>query len=455
MSDNNIPMAAAEVKRLKVLLVHISDYHRGGGGGVSMYRLHRSLQSAGVDSRILCGTKTLSSPDITQIPRLPKLERLLKVPTSNLGLNDIHLVNSFRVKNLEVYRQADILDFHGIHGGRTLSYLSLPMLTREKPAVFTMHDMWAFTGHCAYSYDCDRWQIGCGQCPYLDTHPAVKRDNTHLEWKLKNWVYEYSNLTIVTVSNWLAKLARQSMLQRFPIHYIPNGIDTETYKPLDPEKCRALLDIPLNKRVLMFGALSLSNHRKGGDLLLKALQSLPVALQKELVLLTIGRGGEELFKIDNIQTINLGFVTQARFKAICYSAADLFIHPTRADNLPLMLLESMACGTPMVSFDVGGVPELVRPGITGYLAKYEDADDLCRGIIQLLENDSVRRSMREHCRSIVLREYTLKLQTQRYLEVYHRLLHNSASQPVEERDSSTNLVPGENESETKSSYSVS
>lgn len=440
---------------MKVLLIHISDYHRGGGGGVSMYRLHRSFKNAGVDSRILCGTKTLSSPDITQIPRLPKLERPLKVITSKLGLNDIHLVNSFRIKNLEVYRQADILDFHGIHGGRTLSYLSLPMLTKDKPAVFTMHDMWALTGHCAYSYDCDRWRIGCGQCPYPDTHPAVKRDNTHLEWKLKNWVYGHSNLTIVTVSSWLAKLARQSLLQRFAIHHIPNGVDTDAYKPLDPDKCRALLGIPLDKRVLMFGALNLSHHRKGGDLLLKALQNLPATLQKELVLLTIGQGGEEFSKIDNIQTINLGFVTQARFKAMCYSAADLFIHPTRADNLPLMLLESMACGTPMVSFDVGGVPELVRPGITGYLAKQDDANDLCRGIIQLLEDNSARRRMGEHCRTTALREYTLELQTQRYLEMYHRLVQNSVSQPVEKRDSSTNLLSGESESETESTYSVS
>lgn len=412
---------------MNVLLIHLSDYHQGGGGGVAMNRLHRGLRQAGVDSRILCGLKTIPSPYISTIPRRPRTERLLKILTSNLGLNDIHLIGSFEINNLEVYNQADILDFHGMHSG-TLSYLALPALTRNKPAVFTLHDMWALTGHCGYSYDCTRWQTGCGRCPYPDTNPPVKRDGTRWEWKLKNWAYSQSNLAIVAVSRWLADLAQKSMLERFPIYHIPNGIDTNLYEPLDRDQCRALLGIPPRKKVLMFGALNVKHHRKGGDLLLAALEKLPAALKKEIVLLVIGSRGQSLSQIAGIQTIDMGFVTHARLKAMCYSAADLFVQPTRADNAPLVLLESMACGTPMVSFRVGGVPELVRPGVNGYLAEPEDAQGFSQGIVQLLEDEALRSQLSRQCRSMALEEYTLDLQVARYIELYHKLVQNSVPQ---------------------------
>jgi glycosyltransferase involved in cell wall biosynthesis len=109
-------------------------------------------------------------------------------------------------------------------------------------------------------------------------------------------------------------------------------------------------------------------------------------------------------------------------KAIAYSAADLCVFPTRADNLPLVLQESMAYGTPMVSFNVGGVPDLVRPNVTGYLAKPEDAKDFSQGILQLLEDDTLREKMSANCRAIALQEYPIELQAKRYIELYQQVL---------------------------------
>jgi glycosyltransferase involved in cell wall biosynthesis len=214
------------------------------------------------------------------------------------------------------------------------------------------------------------------------------------------------------------------MLSRFPIHHIPYGIDTDAYQALDPEQCRSLLGIPLGKRVLMFGAQSLTDPRKGGDLLMKALSSFPESLKAETVLLILGNGGEGIAQAVGMQTLNLGYVNSDRLKSIAYSAADLFIFPTRADNLPLVLQESMACGTPMVSFKIGGVPDLVRPGITGYLAQPEDAQDFCNGIVQLLEDGNLRDRMSQQCRAIALAEYPLELQAQRYIELYYQALQN-------------------------------
>jgi glycosyltransferase involved in cell wall biosynthesis len=220
------------------------------------------------------------------------------------------------------------------------------------------------------------------------------------------------------------------MLNRFPIHHIPNGIDTEAYQPLEAEQCRSLLGIPTGKKVLMFGAQSLKDSRKGGDLLLKALFSLPESLKAETVLLTLGNGGEAISEAAGMQTLNLGYLSSDRVKAIAYCAADLFVFPTRADNLPLVLQESMACGTPMVSFKVGGIPDLVRPGVTGYLATPEDAQDFCNGIVQLLEDEALRDRMSQQCRAIALAEYPLELQAQRYIELYRQAMQNSSCDPL-------------------------
>jgi glycosyltransferase involved in cell wall biosynthesis len=416
---------------MRVLLVNAGDYGRGGGQ-IAMYRLHRGLRKAGVDSKILCKYKKLESSESVAIPHSflsSRLESRLGQLTSRFGFNDIHCLSTFKIQGLRAYREADLLDFHCIHSGY-FNHLALPSLTAPKPAVLTLHDMWYFTGHCAYSYDCDRWKIGCGRCPYPDSYPPVRRDNTRLEWKLKNWVYKRSHITIVTPSSWMAMQAKQSMLGDLSIHQIPNGVDTEMYQPLDRGHCRSLLGIPADSRVLLFSAMRLDGFtadglRKGGDLLVKALGNLPASLKAETVLLLLGDGGEAVADAVGIQALNLGYVSSDRLKAIAYCAADLFVLPTRADNLPLGLLESMACGTPLVSFRVGGVPELVRPGITGYLAEPGDANDLSNGIIQLLEDEALRHAMSQQCRAIALKEYPLELQVQRYLELYRQVLANA------------------------------
>ncbi|MES1021712.1 glycosyltransferase family 4 protein [Gloeocapsa sp. BRSZ] len=413
---------------MKVLHLWRSDSGtRGGGGAVSMHRLHLGLKAAGVDSQILCESKTTESSDVQVLERWSGLETLgkcLKQLTSRLGLNDIHRISSFKIKQHPAYIDADILHFHGTHSG-FINYLALPYLTARKPAVFTLCDMWTFTGHCAFSYDCNRWQIGCGNCPYPDLNPSIRRDNTRLEWKLKEWTYNHSNITFVTKSTWLTQIAQQSLLSRHPIHEIPNGIDTDIYQPLDRAQCRTQLGIPQDKNVLMFAAVQLNHFQKGGDLLLKALQRLPASIKAETVLVIFGHSGEAIAQTIGMPTLNLGYISDERHKAVCYSAADLFLFPTRAETFGNVALESMACGTPVVSFKVGGVPDLVRHGITGYLATPEDAQDFSHGIAQLLAHSS--NDMSQQCREIALHEYSIESCTQRHIKLYNQILENGAS----------------------------
>lgn len=405
---------------MKVLQINQSDIQ--GGAAIAAYRLHQGLLAQNIDSRLCVGTVKTDDDRVISIPRKERLERQLTQLTGRLALNYVHHAGSFDIPKHDFYKNADILNFHNLHSG-TFNYLAIPSLTKQKPAIFTLHDMWSFTGHCAYSYDCERWKMGCGKCPYLDSYPIIHRDNTRLEWRLKKWVYSHSNLTIVTLSKWLTDQVQQSMLNQFPIHHIPNGINLDDYKPIDQELCRAALEIPVSKRVLMFAAQSLKDKRKGGDLLVKSLSQLPSSLKPDLLLLTIGDGGENIATATGIETLNLGYVGGDRLKSIAYSAADLFVFPTYADNLPLVLQESMACGTPMVSVNIGGVPDLVRPLVTGYLAKPGDAIDFSNGIVKLLEEEELRNQMGQNCRTIAVKEYSLELQAQRYINLYHQALN--------------------------------
>jgi glycosyltransferase involved in cell wall biosynthesis len=403
-------------------ILHINQSDIAGGAAIAGYRLHQGLLAQNINSKLLVGRVTIKdNSSIAAIPRKPRLDNRLRRLTQPLGFNYINFVGAFAIPQNIFYQEADIINLHNLHSG-AFNYLALPRITKHKPTVFTLHDMWSFTGHCAYSYNCDRWKIGCGKCPHLESYPAVKRDNTAIEWKLKNWIYDRTNLTIVTLSSWLTEQVKQSMLARFPIQQIPNGIDTQAYQPIESDKCRDILGIPQNKKVLLFAAQNLQNYTKGGDLLVKALSCLPESLKQETILLTIGKDDGTIAATVGLEILNLGYINDDHQKSVAYSAADLFILPTRADNLPLVLQESMACGTPMISFKVGGVSDLVRPEITGYLAQPEDAQDLAKGIVKLLEDQSLREKMSQNCRAIAIKEYSLELQVKRYLNLYHQVL---------------------------------
>jgi len=166
---------------------------------------------------------------------------------------------------------------------------------------------------------------------------------------------------------------------------------------------------------------------KGADLLIKALQTLPVSLRKETVLLLVGEGGEAMKRELDMDVIPLGFVSSDRLKVLAYSAADIFLFPSRADNAPLVLLETMACGTPTVAFAVGGVSDMVRPGVTGLLADAEAPGQLSARIVELLENPELRANLRLQCRAIAEKEYSLDSYVEQHAMLYRELLESVAA----------------------------
>ncbi len=411
----------SEKRRDMNVLMFSPAYDLAGGAVIAANRLFQALRQSGIQTRMLTGKSSFENDVVNELQHNFFGEKVLSRLTQPLGLNYINYYSSFRIPDHNFFKEADVLNFHTIHSGY-FNYLALPKLTQLKPAVFTLHDAWSFTGHCGVSFDCEKWKTGCGNCPYPKNYPPIQHDNTKLEWKLKKRAYSKSRITFVTPSKWLTSLAKQSMIGEYDIHTIPYGLDTNTFEPLEPEHCRKVLGVPPGKKVLLFGAMGLTERGKGGDLLVKALNKMPESMKKSIVLLTLGQADEAFKNNIDIQTINLGYVSGDRMKAIALSAADIFIFPTRSDNHPCIVQESLACGTPIVSFNVTGVPELVREGITGYLAEGENADSFLARILQLLEENSVRETMKKNCREIALNEYRLDIQAQRYSELFSSIL---------------------------------
>jgi glycosyltransferase involved in cell wall biosynthesis len=405
---------------MKVLHLNQSDI--GGGAAIAAQRLQEGLRRLGVDSRLLAPTSVLHEETTTVLPPMSIGERIFFKLTRRVLPNFTNILRTRKIFDLPVYRHADVVHFHNLHTGLFFNYLMIPRFTREKPVVFALHDMWAFTGHCSYSLDCERWRRNCGKCPYPEMYPAVQWDNTAIELWLKKRVYAKSRLTIVTPSRWLSDLARQSILGRFPVHTIPYGLDTKIYQPMDRAEARRRLGLPMDKTVLLFACAYLNEPRKGMDLLLQLLRHLPEEIKKNTVLYALGNGSEALQDLVGISTIRAGYVQKDEDKVCAYSAADVFIATTLADNLPLVLQESLACGTPMLATEVGGVSDVVRHGVTGFVAPPERVDELGRFLLELITNHGLRREMSVRCREVAVADYDLEKQAQKYRDVYEGLL---------------------------------
>lgn len=398
--------------------MHINESDVSGGAARSAYRAHEGLRRAGHRSRMLVGRKLGVDPDVRRLKRSAAwraVDRPFGALTEALDLQYVLYPSSFAVAWDPWLREADVVQLHLTHG-HYFSHTALPLISRRRPVVWELHDMFAVTGHAAYTYDCDRWLHGCGSCPYMREYPPLRRDTTALLWRIKRAAYARSRLTLVAPSRWLADIARVSpLLGRFTTHHIPYGLDTDVFRPRPQAEARRRLGLPAGGRLVLFAAARLDEPRKGLDLLADAVARLG-GIEFELAVV----GSADAPPLPRPAHM-LGTLATEEQMADAYAAADVFVLPTRADNLPNALLESIACGTPCVAFAVGGVPEIVREGVTGYPARPEDPADLAAGIRLLLDDDELRSRLRSSCREVAEDEYRSDLQARRLGELYEEV----------------------------------
>jgi glycosyltransferase involved in cell wall biosynthesis len=293
-------------------------------------------------------------------------------------------------------------------------------IPESMPLVWTLHDMASFTGGCSYDLGCGRFTQCCGECPQLDSHRETDLTSRSLKRKQKAYSsIDAKRFHVVTPSRWLGEeVGRSSLMSRLGRSLIPYGLNLDVFQPRDRRFAREVLRVPLNARVILFVSHEIHMPRKGFRFLAEALAGMNA--KEEVFLLSLGIGTPP--ELQRFPHAHIPLVSDDGLLSLIYSAADVFVAPSLADNLPNTILESIACGTPVVAFAAGGMPDAVRPRITGLLAKAGDPAELRAAILQLLGNDAQRAEISANCRRIALDEYGLGLQAKRYLTLYEEML---------------------------------
>jgi glycosyltransferase involved in cell wall biosynthesis len=409
---------------MNVLLLSTSDIT--GGAGRAAYRLHQGLRSIEVDSRMLVQHKSSDDKTVT-------------APSTRLGEGIAKMRITFDRLPLRFYRQRDatLFSLQWLPDGTVTkiaqlkpdiinlhwtgeAFLQIEALAKfNRPLVWSLHDMWAFTGGCHYNQDCDRYTVSCGACPQL--HSSKNWDLSRWVWQRKAKSWRNLELTIVALSSWLSKCASSSSLFRdLRIEVIPNGIDTGKYRPINQQVARELLNLPQNKQLVLFGSIwSTSVKRKGFHLLQPALQDLSQSgWHDKLELVIFGASQPENPPELGFKVHYLGTLSDDLLLALVYSAADVFVQPSTQENLANTVMEAIACGTPCVAFNIGGMPDLIEHEKNGYLAQPYQIDDLARGIAWVLENEERHQKLSYRAREKAEQEFTLDLQAGRYLSLF-------------------------------------
>jgi glycosyltransferase involved in cell wall biosynthesis len=406
-------------------VLHISTADNLGGSARSAYKIHRQLCRMGVDSKMLVGIQVTSDPKVDRISkRFMKLaDTAAGLITEKLGLQYIFYPSSIPILFHPWYKNAQVIQIYNTHGNY-FSHSMLPFISRKKKIVWRLSDMWAATGHCAYSYECDRWMTGCRKCPDLGYYPPITWDSASLLWKWKRFLYKRSRIHIVAPSSWTRETAEASpILREFPISFIPNGVDLEIFKPLPKEWCRTILNIPSEKKVLLFLAHVIrDNPRKGGDFFIQAVNKVVDHGGEDVLVMLVGEGVEEWGHDLKCQVWRHGFINDDELLSVVYNSADIIVHPAVVENLPNSVIEAMACGKPSVAFDTGGVSDVVKHMETGYLAKHRTVEELVAGINLLLRDQTILIKMGQQCRETAKREYSVELQAKRFAGLYREII---------------------------------
>ncbi len=412
-------------------IVHLSLSDGGGGAASAAFNIHNSVKLQGCKSSMLVETKSSTDEDVIQIPAPKGLSSTLARKARSFFIRqDLQKIrkDAPEIFSLDVSRfgphlsrslpPCDIIHLHWV-----AAFLDYPTFFRQlgdhAKLCWTLHDMNPFTGGCHYSFDCTNFLGSCGYCPQL-VHPN-KTDLSAQILKNKLAGLEHLNddqLTLVSPSTWVRDQAKQSSIfSRFSHAVIPHGIDCDTLCPQDRASARELFGIPNNDcKVIAFVSHAIDNPRKGFHLLQKALASLNTS---EIVLLCVGGGTVD---VPGVKVISTGYIADKHKLAMAYSAADFTVVPSVQDIGPLTFMESMACGTPIVGFPVGAMPDLVEHEVTGFLATGISSEELAQALDAALLSTNRQQAMRDKCRSISTELFSVARSGAAYMQMYNDIL---------------------------------
>jgi len=325
-----------------------------------------------------------------------------------------------QIEKFILQEKPDLIHLHNLHG----YYLNLSFIKflgrLNIPIIWTLHDGWPITGRCGYIFQCSRWKRGCGNCPNLSWYPKTYFDSSAFMWKKKKDYFTSKwNPVIVCPSQWLAEKIKGSYLNKFRIEVIPNGVDTEIFKPKNKIKIREKLGIEPDQRVILIVATNLKEERKGAKYFFEALQFIKF---KKCITVVIGsKVNNKMIKIP-IKLKQLGYMSEQSAISDVYNAADVFCISSLEDNFPSTVLESMACGIPVVGFKVGGIPEQVTNSC-GILVEPKDSRALAEALEKVITDEKTHREFFSNCRKRALDNYSINKFQDRYIKLYKSLLN--------------------------------
>lgn len=410
-------------------VLHINTNDRDGGAAIAAMRIHKGLRDLGTQSIFLAQRNLSGDADVifpkgkknrfkTLIssqfePLIRKLFNAETIHPWSMGYAPFDVVSPFLSD-----ASFDVIHLHWVNGGffdiATLRHIKTPM-------VWLLHDSWAFTGGCHIPFDCVRYETGCYDCPELDERTRI--DVARWVFQRKNQCYPKS-MHIVAPSRWMADAAQSSALfSEYDIRVIPNGVDVQKYRPMNKCMARDILGVSQDCKLILFGAMSAtSDWNKGFDLLFEALGRLRDNVNFAVQIVVFGSEKPSVPPDFGMPATYTGRLYDDVSLTLLYNAADVMVVPSRSENFPNVCLESMASGTPVVAFAIGGLLDQIKHKRNGYLARPYDVDDFANGIRWVLEDEERLRGLRYAARKRVETMFDLKAIVQRYNELYEEII---------------------------------
>jgi glycosyltransferase involved in cell wall biosynthesis len=439
-------------------ITQVSATEHGGGAETVARQLHHCFRARGHDAALLVGRGRATGPDVHAFGegRHAGLRHLLAGPLRIIdrqrGLETYRYPRSRRM--IDAAGAPDVVHLHNLHGGY-FDLGQLPELSRRLPVVLTLHDAWLLSGHCAHSFDCERWRTGCGACPDLTIYPAIRRDATAMNWQRKRDIFARSRLHVAAPSEWLADRVRESMMAPAlaELRVIPNGVDLDVFRPGDRQAARSALGIPAHADVLLVVG-SRNNRFKDFELALDAAERAATLADREITMIAVGDAAPDA-QHGRVRVRSVPFVHDTGDMVGWYHAADIYVHAARADTFPTAVLEALACGLPVVATAVGGIPEQVRPlastgatvgtagaatgtvaattgavatptgaaaAATGVLTPAGDAAAMAIALARLLADAALRQQLGDSAARDAARRFDLRRQCDVYLDWYRSIV---------------------------------
>jgi glycosyltransferase involved in cell wall biosynthesis len=406
------------VPRMTLRVLMVNTYQAGGGAGRVGELLADALHAAG--DRVCAFVRDPRGSDGDQLRAGTWRETALAAWLARRGLVDLGHGSSFFWKTRAEYAAADVLHLHNLHGDY-VSIAALPFWGFDKPIVWTLHDCWPLTGNCAAPGPCARWRQSCGRCPQVGAYPLGAVDRSRFYRRLKPRLFAAARPRIVSPSRWLLeRVAELPELRRLPQRVICSPIDCDVFAPLNDRAATRLgLDLAADCFTVVLSGNNWADRLKGTDHAIVALRAAGAAV-RGLQLLVVGRQSDRLLSATGLPGRALPFLGRRQQLAAAYACADVCLFPSLAENYPLTVLESLACGTPVVAYDVGGVPEQIEHTKTGYLARDRRPETLARGLVTLSRDQRGMRDMGFRGREFVLRTCSPAAVAEQYCDEYRR-----------------------------------